>query len=84
MSEPRLGCASQKEIGPNRVILFSACAVYYDLDFGLVVQFLWCEYTAKYRDTDDLVSNVSPFVGKEDMKQMVRVFDYWMPPRSGF
>ena len=39
LSEPRLGYASQKEIDLNRVILFSACAVHYDLDFGLLVQF---------------------------------------------
>ena len=40
LSEPRLDFASQKETDHSRVILLSACAVYYDLDFGIMVWFL--------------------------------------------
>ena len=40
LSKPRLDYASQKEIDHSRVILLSACAVYFDLNFGLMIRFL--------------------------------------------
>ena len=79
LSEPHLGCASQKEIDPNRVILLSTCAVHYNLDFGHMVWFLRREYTTKHRDIGKLVHNMYPFISKADMKQMVRVLTTGCP-----
>ena len=46
----RLDYADQTEIKKDQVWLMAACAVYYDLDFGLVLRFLSGEYTAEWRD----------------------------------
>ena len=50
--EPRYDYADQPEIKKERVHLMAACAVHYDLDFGLVLRFLAGEYTAEWRDVE--------------------------------
>ena len=60
LSEPRLDYASQKEISHSRVILLSACAVHFDLDFGLMVRFLGREYTSPQRDEKELKMRFPP------------------------
>ena len=47
---PRYDYASQTEIDKRRVWLLAACAVHYNLDFGLVVRFLPEDVLARHRD----------------------------------
>ena len=79
LTKPRLDYASQKEIAHSRVILLSACAVHFDLDFGLMVRFLRNEYTSPHRDEKKLEEDVSAHVSDADMKQMIRVLTKGCP-----
>ena len=53
---PRHDYADQTEIDPKRVRLFAACAVHYNLDFGLVARYVGGEYLAKWRDTETITA----------------------------
>ena len=44
---PRYDYISQAQMEPQRVWLLAACAVHYNLDFGLCIRYLDGEYTAK-------------------------------------
>ena len=79
LTKSRLDYASQKEIAHSRVILLSACAVHFDLDFGLMVRFLRNEYTSPHRDEKKLEEDVSAHVSEADMKQMIRVLTSGCP-----
>ncbi len=47
LRDPVLNYASHTLIAPTRVRLLTACAVHYNLDFGLVTRYLGDEYTAE-------------------------------------
>lgn len=57
----------------------AACAVHYSLDFGLVVRFLGNEYTAKWRDADEIVSHVEGLVSTSDLVHMQRILTVGCP-----
>ena len=62
----RLDYANQMEIKKDRVWLMAACAVYYNLDFGLVLCFLSGEYTVEWRDVDAIMSAIDKHVSADD------------------
>jgi len=47
LRDPVSDYASHTSIAPTHVQLLTACAVHYDLDFGLVTRYLGGEYTAE-------------------------------------
>ena len=54
--------ASHTSITPTHVLLLTACAVHYDLDFGLVTCYLGGKYTAEWRDVNEIISTCKPIV----------------------
>jgi hypothetical protein len=73
LKEPALNYASHTSIAPTRVQLLTACAVHYDLDFGLVPRYLDGEYTAEWCDVPKIISTCKPFVAPEVLGQMERI-----------
>lgn len=84
LKQPRLDYASQKEIDPERVIQLSACAVHYGLDFGRVIRYLGNEYTASYRDLDQLRKEVKPHISSDDFGQITRILTKGCPAELQF
>ena len=79
LRDPVLDYASHTSIAPTRVRLLTACAVHYDLDFGLVTRYLSCEYTAEWRDVNEIISTCEPFVTPEVLGQMKRILTTGCP-----
>ncbi len=73
LKDPVLNYASHTSIAPTRVRLLTACAVHYDLDFGLVTCYLGGEYTAEWRNVTKIISTCKPFVAPEVLGQMERI-----------
>ena len=73
LRDPVPDYASHTLITPTRVRLLTACAVHYDLDFRLVTPYLVGEYTAEWRDVNDIISTCKPIVSPEVLSQMERI-----------
>ena len=71
--------ATRKEISKHLVWLMAACAVYYDLDFGLVLRYLSGEYTGEWRDVNEIVRTVSPYVTDSDAQHIRRILETGCP-----
>ena len=59
----------------------AACAVHYDLDFGLVLRFLAGEYTAEWRDVEHVITAVEPYVSKSDKNHIFRILTTGCPTK---
>jgi hypothetical protein len=79
LKDPVLDYASHTLKAPIRVRLLTACAVHYDLDFGLVTHYLGSEYTAEWRDVNEIHSLSAPFVTPEELSQMERILTKGCP-----
>jgi len=79
LKEPRQDYANQDEISKERVQLLAACAVHYDLDFGLVIRYLAGEYTANWRDKKPILAAVQDLVTEEDYNHTERILDFGCP-----
>jgi hypothetical protein len=79
LRDPVLDYASHTLIAPTRVRLLTACAVHYDLDFGLVTCYLGGKYTAEWHDVKEILSLSEPFVTPEVLSQMERVLTTGCP-----
>jgi hypothetical protein len=75
----RVGYESQTHISPNRIDLLTACAVHYNLDFGLVVRYLGGEYTAKWRDTHAILAHLRPVADPSDLAHVERILTIGCP-----
>ena len=51
----------------------AACAVHYDLDFGLVLRYLAGEYTVEWRNAEQVIAAVEPHVSKSDKEHIFRI-----------
>ena len=81
---PRYDYAQQTEIDPKRVLMLEACAIHYNLDFGLVVRYLGGKYTAEHRDIDALEREVGPHILPADMAHMRRILTRGCPHTLNF
>jgi len=63
----------------ERVQLLVACAVRYDLDFGLVIRYLAGEYAANWRDKNLILAAVKDLVTNEDYNHIERILDFGCP-----
>ncbi len=79
LKNPVMDYASHTSIAPARVRMLTACAVHYDLDFGLVTRYLGGEYTAEWRDINKIISTCEPFVTPEVLGQMERILTTGCP-----
>ena len=79
LRQPRYNYADQTKIDKHRVHLLAACAVHYNLDFGLVTRYLGSEYTAKWRDVDTILTAVEDVVSEEDFEHMKRILTVGCP-----
>jgi len=70
LRDPILDYASHTSIAPTRVQLLTACAVHYDLDFGLVTRYLGGKYTAEWHDVNEIISTCEPLVTPEVLGQI--------------
>ena len=77
--DERLDYADQTQIKKERVWLMMACAVYYDLDFGLVLRFLSGEYTASWRDVDAIMAAIDERVSPSDRDHIWRILTKGCP-----
>ena len=50
--------------------MLTACAVYYNLDFGSLVTYLAGEYMAKWRDIEGIVGTVKGLVSDIDLQHI--------------
>jgi hypothetical protein len=73
LRDPVPDYASHTSITPTRVWLLTACAVHYNLDFGLVTCYLGGKYTAEWRDVKEIISTCKPIVSPEVLSQMERI-----------
>ena len=62
--------ALQTHINPRRVWMLAACAVHYDLYFGLVVRYLDGEYLARWRDIEAIIGAAEGLVSNTDLRHM--------------
>ena len=76
---PRLGYADQISIDDHRVAMLEACAIHYNLNFGLVIRYLGGEYTAHHRNLAELELEVAPHISAEDMDHIRRIFKKGCP-----
>ncbi len=79
LKDPVLDYASHTSIASTHVRLLTACAVYYDLDFGLVTCYLGGKYTAEWRDVTKIISTCKPFVAPEVLGQMEHILTTGCP-----
>ncbi len=79
LKDPVLDYASHTSIAPTRVRLLTACAVQYDLDFGLVTPYLSGKYTVEWRDVKEILSLSEPFVTPKVLSQMERILTTGYP-----
>ena len=79
LSQPRYGYADQVTIDKTRVWLLAAWAVYYGLDFGLVVRFISSEVTASHRDVEAILSAARPYVDSNNLVHMRRILERGCP-----
>lgn len=77
----RVGYNEQEEIDPERVKAMTALAIYYGMDFGLVVRWLGGEYTGEWRDTDAILRAAAPVVAPSVLDHMRRILTVGAPAR---
>jgi hypothetical protein len=71
---PRYDYADQTKISLERVDLATACAIYYGLNTGMIIQYLKSEYVGESRDTNEILKKVSPYISEvncEHIKQVI-------------
>ena len=51
----------------------AACAVHYNMDFGLVMHYLGGEYDTKWRDVDGILDEVGDSISQEDQNHIHRI-----------
>jgi hypothetical protein len=73
--EEDLNYAEQTEISRRTVYLMTACLVFYNLDYGLVLRFLGGEFTAEWRNVAAVLVAVAPYVTSEDLDHIARILD---------
>jgi hypothetical protein len=78
---PRHNYATQVVIEPRRAWLLAACAVRYDLDFGLCARYLGGEYTAKWRDVEATRGAVRGLVSEVDLDHMRCILGHGCPAK---
>ena len=71
--EPRLDYADQVDIQRERVWKLTACAVYYNVNLGLVSRFLGGEYSVAWRDIDAILVAVHPHIFRTDFEHIERI-----------
>ncbi len=79
LKDPVLDYASHTSIAPTCMRLLTACAVHYNLDFGLVTRYLGSKYTAEWRDVKEILSLSEPFVPPKVLSQMERILTTGFP-----
>ena len=79
LRDPVPDYASHTLITPTHMRLLRVCAVHYDLDFGLVTCYLGGEYTAEWRDVNEIISTCKPIVSPEVLSQMERILTTGCP-----
>jgi len=79
LREPWYDYAHQKGIDRHRVWLLAACAVHYNLDFGLVMRYMPDETLAKWRDKDRILAAARPVVSDDDYEHMNRILTFGCP-----
>ena len=79
LRDPDPNYATRREISKNLVWLMAACAVHYDLDFGLVLRYLAGEYTGEWRDVEQIMRDVSPYVSESDRLHIRRILETGCP-----
>ena len=77
--EPVLAYATHTAIAPSCIQLLTACTVHYDLDFGLVLRYLSGEYTAEWRNIDEILSPSKLHVTHGVLNQMERILTTGCP-----
>ena len=70
---------TQTEIPRDRVVMMTACAVHFGLDFGLVVRYLAGKYTAAWRNVDLVLDDTHPHVSAETLEHMRRLLTRGAP-----
>jgi hypothetical protein len=79
LADPRYDYTKQKDIHVDRVIMNTACAVYYGLEFGFVVRFLGHEYTGEHRNLELLKHECEPHISPDDLAQIIRILSKGCP-----
>lgn len=79
LREPLADYESHTTVSKGRVRLFAACAIYYGLDFGLVVRYLDGEFTAAHRDVSAILKCAEPFVQPGTLSNMSRILTHGSP-----
>jgi hypothetical protein len=79
LRDPVPDYASHTLIAPTRMRLLTACAVHYDLDFGLVNRYLGGKYTAEWSDVNEIISTCKPIVSPEVLSQMEHILTTGCP-----
>ncbi len=62
IKEPNQDWASQTEIDPRKQTAFLAWLFHYNMDTSLVMRFLGGNYTAAYRNVDNIIKQILPYV----------------------
>jgi hypothetical protein len=81
---PRFNHADQTKISQERVDLAMACAIYYGLNTGMVVQYLKGKYVGESRDADKILEKVSPYISRVDCKHIKRIINQGCPSHINF
>ncbi len=79
LRDPVPDYASHTSITPTHVRLLTAFAVHYNLDFRLVTRYIGGEYTAEWRDVNEIIYTCKPIVSPEVLSQMERVLTTGCP-----
>ena len=77
--EDRLDYAEQPHIQNRRVWLMAACAVYYNLDFGLVLRCFSGEYLAEWRDVAAILDAVDGHISSSNKNRTEHILTKGCP-----
>ena len=81
---PRLNYANQTEVLQEIVNLATACAIYYGLNTGMVVQYLKVEYVGESRDANEILEKVSPYISEIGHEHVNRIINQGCPSHINF
>jgi hypothetical protein len=81
---PRYDYANQTKISSERVDLATACAIYYGLNTGMVIQYLKGEYVGESRDANEILKKVSPYISEVNCEHINRVINQGCPSHINF
>jgi len=79
LRDPVPDYASHTLIAPTRMRFLTACALHYNLDFGLVTRYLGGEYTSEWGDVNEIISTCEPIVSPEVLSQMEHILTTGCP-----